>query len=131
MKKIITTILLIFIFLFSIILFVQDKKEFSDNENRYLQTEAQFTMDRLLSGNFISDFENLLVDQFPLRDYFMNLKFLVDKILLKDNINNIYLGKDNYLLQKYDKPENTDEIINAINNLDLDINLSSNYQLYL
>ena len=89
MKKIITTILLIFIFLFSIILFVQNKKEFSDNENRYLQTEAQFTMDRLLSGNFISDFENLLVDQFPLRDYFMNLKFLVDKILLKDNINNI------------------------------------------
>lgn len=124
MKKIITSILLIFIFLFSIILFVQDKKEFSDNENRYLQTEAQFTMDRLLSGNFISDFENLLVDQFPLRDYFMNLKFLVDKILLKDNINNIYLGKDNYLLQKYEKPKNTDEIINAINNLDLDINLS-------
>ena len=54
----------------------------------------------------------------------MNLKFLVDKILLKDNINNIYLGKDNYLLQKYEKPKNTDEIVNAINNLDLDINLS-------
>ena len=124
MKKIITTILLIFIFLFSIILFIQDKKEFSDNENRYLQTEAKFTVERLLNGNFISDFENLLVDQFPLRDYFMNLKFLVDKMLLKDNINNIYLGKDNYLLQKYEKPIHTDEIINAINNLNLNINLS-------
>lgn len=126
-KKIITSIILIIILIFTLILAINEKNDFSENENRYLQTESKFTFKRLLEGDFISDFESMLTDQFPLRDKFMSIKLSVDKLLGKQSQNGVYLGKDNYLLQKYEKPENNDKIINKINefndNNDIKLNI--------
>ena len=70
-NKIITLLILFIISIFSIVLFFKEKKEFSPNENRYLKTKVEFSIERLLNKKFISDFENLLTDQFPLRDNFI------------------------------------------------------------
>lgn len=125
--KIITSFILMIIVVFSVMLAINEKKEFSENENRYLQTESKFTFKRLLEGDFISDFESMLTDQFPYRDTFMSIKLNFDKLLGKQVQNGVYLGKDNYLLQKYEKPQNNDKIINKINefyeitNIDLNV----------
>lgn len=128
-NKIITSIILLIITLFTFMLLVNEKKEFSENENRYLQTESKFTFKRLLEGEFISDFESMLTDQFPFRNTFMSIKLNFDKLLGKQSQNGVYLGKDNYLLQKYDKPENNDKIIKKINEFNMAANIDLNVMI--
>ena len=101
--------------IFSIVLFFKEKKEFSPNENRYLKTKVEFSIERLLNKKFISDFENLLTDQFPLRDNFINIKTSVDKILGKEDQQGVYFSKNGYLIEKYNKPKNNDKLINKLN----------------
>ena len=50
-NKIITSLILMIIVVFSVMLALNEKKEFSENENRYLQTESKFTFKRL-NNNF-------------------------------------------------------------------------------
>ncbi len=69
------------------------KKELSESERRPLEPMPVLTMDRLLSGDFVEDFEGFSLDQFPLRDSFRSLKSLFHYYVLgqKDN-NGIYLA---------------------------------------
>ena len=121
-NKIITLLILFIISIFSIVLFFKEKKEFSPNENRYLKTKVEFSIERLLNKKFISDFENLLTDQFPLRDNFINIKTSVDKILGKDDQQGVYFSKNGYLIEKYNKHKNNDKLINKLNKFTSEVN---------
>lgn len=74
-------------------------EEMSESERRKLAQFPDLTVQTLLSGDFMEDFEDYTLDQFPLRDSFRRLKALVHYNLLgqKDN-NGIYIA-DGYAAQ--------------------------------
>ena len=70
--------------------------EFSDSERRKLDQFPELTWDSILSGDFMKDFEDYTLDQFPMRDDFRTLKAFSRFYLFwqKDN-NDIYI-EDGY-----------------------------------
>ena len=94
-----------------------EKRSFSETENRVLQTKPSFSIEKLLEGRFISKYEDYKVDQFYNRDFWNDVKVKADKLLLKKESNGVYLGKEGYLLDQFDKPneENVAKNLEAIN----------------
>lgn len=115
LNKTIAIIISITILSFSIWFMINDKKEFSDNEFRYLQKFPTFTFENLKSGKYIEELESYFTDHFPLRENFVSLKTLIYNLSGQTLINNVYIGKNNYLINKFDKPKNKDKIISTIN----------------
>ena len=87
--------------------------EFSDAERRPLEQFPEISGDELISGQFMKDFADYAVDQFPLRDGFRTLNAYLTYYLLgqKDN-NGIYLH-DGYAA-KMEYPMNEKSISYAI-----------------
>ncbi len=75
---------------------------FSQYENRKLQTLPNFSMDSLFSSKYTSEFDAYVNDQFPLRPQWIQVKTSLERnILFKNCINDVYLGKDDYLINRY------------------------------
>ncbi len=88
---------------------------FSENENRYLQSFPSFSWDSFTSGKYIKQLENFITDHFSFRDFFMGIKSEVEILLGKTKINSVFLGSDEYLLEDYNLPTNTERFINVLN----------------
>ncbi len=88
----------------------------SDAERRPLAQFPEITGDSLLSGKFVTEFENYTLDQFPGRDLFRQLKALVHYNVFgqKDN-NGIYIA-DGYAA-KLDYPVNEKDLAHALSRL--------------
>ena len=88
---------------------IQPDQEMSYTERRPLADFPEFSLDAVLSGKFMSEFEDYSLDQFPLRDSFRTLKALNSFYVLgqKDN-NNIYLV--NGCISKLDYPFNESSV---------------------
>jgi len=121
-NRIIAILISIFIMVFSLLFIFSDKKVFSENENRYLQTFPKLTMKNLKDGSYTSKLQGYLSDHFIGRDTFMSIKTSYEKISGKKEINEVYLAKDNYLIEKYHKAVNNDKIIASLNNLYHELN---------
>ena len=113
--KLITLFLIIIFLSLSVSFIFSDKKEFSENENRYMQSFPEFSLKALFNGKYIVELEDYFTDHFPLRDRFMSIKTLTDKILGKRDVSGVYFASNDYLIEKYDKPKNNDKIINKLN----------------
>lgn len=101
----ITVLFCLFIFGFGIAQFVVADKEFSEQENRYLAQFKAPTFETLKSGEFMEDFEDYIIDQFPLRDQWIQLKAWCEKTMGKQENNSVYLGTDkNTLFAQYTRP---------------------------
>ena len=88
----------------------------SDAERRPLAQFPEITGDSLLSGKFVTEFEDYTLDQFPGRDLFRQLKALVHYNVFgqKDN-NGIYIA-DGYAA-KLDYPVNEKDLGHALDRL--------------
>jgi len=88
-------------------------EDFSDTERRKLSQFPKLTVQTLLDGKFMTDFEDYSLDQFPLRDSFRQLKALFHYNALgqKDN-NDIYLVHD--YAAKLEYPLNEVSVDNAV-----------------
>ena len=85
----------------------------SDSERRPLEQFPQVSGESLLSGQFMKDFADYAVDQFPLRDGFRTLNaYLTYYLLGKQDNNGIYLS-DGYAA-KMEYPLNEMSIGNAV-----------------
>lgn len=84
--------------------FIKRDQEFSDEENRVLAQKPELTWDSLMSGDYMTDFESYVSDQFFARNQWISLKLYEDIILGKKESNGVYLGKKGYLLEKPDDP---------------------------
>jgi hypothetical protein len=73
-------------------------RTFSQQENRYLSQFKAPTLSTVRSGKFMESFEDYVVDQFPLRDQWIQLKALVERALGKEENNQVYLGTDGQTL---------------------------------
>lgn len=98
------------VLLLAALLIVMDKKEFSENENRYLAKFPSISFERIRSGEYMSELESYLADHFPFRDFFMGAKTKAEMCAGKKEINGIYIAKDGYLIEEYKKPKNTERI---------------------
>lgn len=126
MKKIAIIVSIITVLL-TISFFFVEKKVFSELENRNLQTFPEYSWDDLISGKYINKLEDYITDHFPLRNMFMNINSSYQVLIGKKEINNVYLGKEGYLFEKYNSNYEIDKIINTFNefnnNNDIDLTL--------
>ena len=106
---------LIFMFILNII---SRDKNFSQSENRFLSQRPKFSIDKLLEGRFTSKFEDYLSDQFVGRDFFTDIKIHTDELLGKRESHQVFLCKDNYLIEDFTKPDEkyVKENLKSINN---------------
>lgn len=113
------TIITIIVSLMSVILivlmFMLPKVSFSDNENRYLEKFPTFSFESLFNGSYTEKLKNYTTDHFPFREQFISLKTSFLKLMGQKEINNIYIGENNYLIEKYFSPKERDRIIKILN----------------
>lgn len=81
--------------------FLQDDKEFSENENRYLASKPDFSFENILSGKFMNDTEQYINDQFPKKDFLISLRSDFMQFLGSKEIGGVYLADDGYLIEKW------------------------------
>ena len=113
--KIITFFLSGFTILLSIFFLAFKKETFSENENRYLETFPTFSFENVENGKYMKGLESYITDHFPFRDLFVSFKTNVYKTLGFKEINQVFFAKDSYLIEKYQKPQSTEKIINNLN----------------
>lgn len=91
----------ILIFGMTIATLLKPASEFSETENRALSQMPEVKAETLLNGEFESDYESYLTDQFILRDQWIALKTKVERIALKRESKDIYFADDDYLIEKH------------------------------
>ena len=125
MKKTISLILVLALWAsLAAFAWVKPAAEFSDAERRLLEQFPAVSGKELLSGQFMKDFADYAVDQFPLRDSFRTLNaYLTYYLLGKGDNNGIYLH-DGYAA-KMEYPMDEASIQNAVNRF------TELYELYL
>lgn len=111
MKKLHIVLIAVFaviITLPAIFVFAGTDKEFSENENRMLQTAPELSLDSVLSGGFQEKITAYISDQFPARDTWTRLGTDVKKLAGFKDIGGAYLGDDGYYMEKI-TPESINE----------------------
>lgn len=111
MKKLHIALIALFlaaIILPSVLVFAGEDTEFSDNENRMLQTAPKLSLDAILDGSFQEKITDYISDQFPARDTWTALGTDVKKLLGFKDIGGAYLGNDGYYIEKI-TPTDVDE----------------------
>lgn len=104
-NAIVTIAVLSFIILFlSFADVVTADRTFSETENRVLTEKPEFSKEALLEGEYTTEYENYVTDQFIGRDKWIGVKTMWDILLQKQTINGVYLGEDGYLIEQH-KPE--------------------------
>ena len=89
------------------------KKDSSDAERRPLAQMPEISVETLLDGKFMTQFESYTLDQFPLRDRFRQLKSLNHYYVFnqKDN-NGIYIAQGHAAQMEY--PLNEESVEHAL-----------------
>lgn len=108
-------IISLIIIVFMILLIVLEKYEFSENENRFLSDFPIISFDNFLSGELSSKLDTFVNDHFPYRNSFVKLKNKVELLSGKTKINNVFIGRDGYLIEEYKTSKKLDKFINVIN----------------
>uniref|UniRef100_UPI0040568DE1 DHHW family protein n=1 Tax=Acetatifactor sp. TaxID=1872090 RepID=UPI0040568DE1 len=93
------------ILVFTVADLVTEDRKFSESENRLLATKPEFTTQALFAGEYSEDYEAYVTDQFVGRDKWIALKTMTDILLQKKDMNGVYLGADDYLIEQH-LPEN-------------------------
>ncbi len=108
--------------LFGILLCVLPQRDFSPEENRNLFRFPVLSMSTLLDGSLSEGIGDFAADQFPLRNFFVQLKARTELLLGKQESNNVLYGQNGYLIarQEYDNTqyENMTRNLAAIQNIE-------------
>ena len=105
MKQKITNILFALFLLILFGLHFRADRAFSKLENRYLASSYTLSWQTVINGEFMNEFEEYIEDQYPLRDILIKTKNLVERILMKKDINQTYIGKNDFYFSKDDTDE--------------------------
>lgn len=104
-NRIITVFFSVFIGGFFLLnLFLPDK-DFSEKENRQLQTLPKFTFSSLFSGTFATRFEDYCSDQFAGRDVWIEAKASAELAQGKQQNNGVFLCSGERLIEPFTAPE--------------------------
>lgn len=117
MKKIISIIITIIVISVVLMFMFVPKKEFSYNENRYLEKFPEVSIDNIMSGKFMNKLDSYIADNFPFRESLLSLKSKLFRVLGVYKQSDVYYGSDNKLYQEYMEPSNSDVVIKRVNRL--------------
>lgn len=81
------------------------QRTYSPVEKRELQTCPEISITKVLDGRFQKKYESYLRDQFPGRDHWVSFQTDMELFMGKNEIHNVYIGKNHYLLEHYTKKE--------------------------
>ena len=112
-------IFLAFIGVFFILNLVLPDRQFSEQENRYLQQRPEFSFKSLFSGDYTSKFETYTTDQFTFRDEWITLKAASELALGKQENNDVHLCEGGTLIKGFERPDDStlDSNMSALNAL--------------
>ncbi len=115
----VTALFLLFLSLFLLLHILSPDREFSERENRYLESLPRFSFSALFSGSYTKTMETYAADQFPFRDGWITLKAAAERISGKAENNGIFLCRDEMLIEPYRAPADEDlrKNIDAVNHL--------------
>lgn len=82
-----------------VLFLVLPENDFSEVENRTLQTMPSFSVSGLADGSFMSRFETYTTEQLPFRENLVKAKALIKQLSLSNENNGIVKGKDGYLFE--------------------------------
>lgn len=108
-QHIITVVFLVFIFGMAILMLFLPKKEYSENEKRYLAEMPEFSLSALFNDEFTGDVEAYITDHIPFRDFYVGVNAYYDLASGRNGVNGIYAGKDGYLINDPVEKENNIE----------------------
>ena len=80
-------------------------RSFSEMENRNLRPVPELTARRFTSGRYMGEAEEYVSDQIVLRDAWVALKALGERITGKQENNGIYFAADDTLIRRIDEPD--------------------------
>ncbi len=103
----------IFIFTLAIVSILSPQQDFSELENRYLSTQPRITFKTILDGTYFDKLETYLTDHLAGRNIFVCTKAISEKMLGKEENNDVFFCKDNYLIKRVEKVDN-EKILNNI-----------------
>ena len=81
------------------------QRTYSPVEKRELQTRPEISITKVLDGRFQKKYESYLRDQFPGRDHWVSFQTDMELFMGKNEIHNVYIGKNHYLLEHYTENE--------------------------
>lgn len=90
---------------------VMPKSDFSEAENRALQEFPEISLDGILEGDVQESYEEYLSDQFFGRESFVSLCTNLKRLFGRKDINGVYLGEEDYLLEKYHASDFDKELV--------------------
>ncbi len=93
---VVTAVMVAFFLVLSVFAWIKPADDFSLSERRKLSLFPELNIKTIISGDFMSNFENYTLDQFPLRDKFRTLKALVALNVFNRSANN-----DIYVVEGY------------------------------
>ena len=106
---------------------VSPDREFSQMENRNLEQLPTPSVESLLSGEFMKDFETYTTDQFVGRDGWIGLKAATERTLGKQENNGVYFCDQDTLITRFDQPDaqkvqtNLTYVNNFVENVDIPV----------
>lgn len=106
---------LILIFIFPVIFFISDKKDFSETENRSLEKRPEISVESVADKSYMNGIEAYLSDHFPARINWVKAKLNLERLSGKELINNIYITDDR-MYEKLPEPD-YDEIDLSVNSI--------------
>ena len=104
-NRIITVLFSAFIGGFFLLNLLLPDKDFSEKENRQLQTLPKFTLSSLFSGTFATRFESYCSDQFAGRDVWIETKAGAELAQGKKQNNGVFLCGGERLIEPFTAPE--------------------------
>ncbi len=104
-NRIITVLFSAFIGGFFLLNLLLPDKDFSEKENRQLQTLPKFTFSSLFSGTFATRFESYCSDQFAGRDVWIETKAGAELAQGKQQNNGVFLCDGERLIEPFTAPE--------------------------
>ena len=129
MKKIVSVIITVFILIFSLLFIILPKKEFSSNENRYLEKFPSINLDNIISSKAQKSFIEYISDHFPFREELLYVNTKRSLYTGINRISNVYYAKDKFLLEEFKKPKYSDKIIRIINRFINNNNVNISFML--
>lgn len=81
--------------------FIMPDKYYSESEKRTLTQKKDISVSDFSSGKMGTAIEKYLADQFPLRDGWITVKTLAERLCGKTEISDVYFGKNGYLIDAF------------------------------
>ena len=100
-NKIITSVFCLLLVVGVLSGFLVPDKYYSESEKRTLTQKNAISITDFPSGKMGTEIETYLADQFPLRDSWIIVKTLAERLSGKTEISDVYFGKDGYLIDAF------------------------------